>query len=105
MKLLNLIFLGLACSSLATAYPIYPVYPTVTYYEPAPIYYTPAPVYYPPVNVYTPPVIATPYYTDYYCPYCYDYSCYGCGRDTGKTLAALGIITISLMALGALVNS
>lgn len=104
MKLLNLIFLGLASASLAVAYPTYPMYP-ITIYEPAPIYYTPAPAYYPPVNLYTPPVISTPYYTDYYCPYCYDYSCYECGRDMGKTAAALGVIGLSLLALSLIYNS
>lgn len=104
MKLLNLIFLGLASSSLTVAYPTYPVYP-VTMYEPAPIYYAPAPIYYPPVNLYTPPVISTPYYTDYYCPYCYGYECYDCGRDAGKTVAASVVIALSVLALISIINS
>lgn len=103
MKLLNLIFLGLLSSSIAAAYPTYPIYP-VTYYEPAPIYYTPAPVYYPPVNLYTPPVITTPYYTDYYCPYCYDYGCYTCTKADSKAVAAVGVIALSLLALGTIYN-
>lgn len=105
MKLLNLIFLGLLSSSLATAYPTHyiptPVY-SIPAYEPAPIYYTPAPAFYPPVNIYTPPVIAKPYYTDYYCPYCYDYQCYGCNEKAGAALALWGI-GLYLVVMGAVV--
>ena len=102
MKLLNLLFLGLLSSSLITAYPSYPAYPVVVY-EPAPVYYTPS--YFPPVNVYTPPVIASPYYVDYYdCPYCYNYGCYQCTPSTGKTLAALGVLGLSVIALSAIFN-
>lgn len=103
MKLLNLFFLGLLSGSVATAYPTYPAYPVVVY-EPTPIYYTPS--YFPPVNVYIPPVISTPYYVDYYdCPYCYSYGCYECQPSAGKTLAALGVLGLSLLAVGAILNS